>query len=312
MGTKRDKGRRVKWDERLIERLQVLYDGGLSNPEIAVKMGLTRNQVEHGIHRFIKRNSNLMPDDEVNRLNMFSETFNKSLKLSGDWIIACDFHFPYCRFDFVQYMLKIAKKNGIKNLLCVGDFFEFKFLSSWEDLTGEKDTEKCLQTGEIMMNIFSRQFKKAILLRGNHEERFIRACKYDVRMQSLVRLINNEIISKKIRLDATDYGYVELDNWRITHPVSGAKKGRIENILKSLLDIHRKNIICAHTHRSGIIYSDDGRLKAICVGGFVDENKLWWRAGHDSTSVKWVPSFAMYKNRKMMLYDIFDMGENKK
>jgi len=222
------------------------------------------------------------------------------VKVEGDCVITADYHSPFTSLQWLDRVVWVGKKEKIKQLLIVGDLFDFDRLSWWlkqsnaEDIAVSLEDELCFT--EMIMEKLESQFNKIHLLGGNHWMRLLKALTFSISNKRILGLVGHKDDSKYITHGL--FNWTLIDNKvRVTHPARARKLDYTLARDLSILHIDQW-VLVAHRHRSNTGFSPDGR-PIWEIGWLGDVERMRYVQYTDSTYYTWVNGFAFWKDGAM-------------
>jgi hypothetical protein len=227
-------------------------------------------------------------------------------KEDGLYLILGCVHAPFVNMTLWKALLKFASdnKNEISGLILNGDFLDMNTLSFHDrgkmplegiNLGWEYDKSKQLLLS-LEKRLNSDIYKG--YLRGNHEERYERQMK-DPSMYKL----KGSIKSPEDALGLTERNWDIYLNWKEDEIELGDISiihGEFfnEHVCKKYLDVFKKNLLFAHTHRQQLYTTKNH--KAYNIGCMLDINAQVFNYASKAMRESWVNGFAvgtLYNNR---------------
>jgi len=218
---------------------------------------------------------------------------DKPLMITSDW------HVPAISLVWLKRMLRAAIRHNCKTLVIAGDLFNFDAISRFERDRPRPDTctvEEELDFGEAVLKHVVPQFDNIYWINSNHDERFLRILRDQIKFDRLVNLLPG-IDSTKFHM--CEYSYIQAGDFRITHP-DRARKWTLSKT-RELANKFRCNIIMAHSHQFGIGYSQGGYL-VMETGGLADFPRLHYMHRTDNERPVSMNGFCVLHNKTLIPY----------
>ena len=220
--------------------------------------------------------------------------------IEGDCIVSADYHSPFVSLDWLERLLEVSRKEGIKQLLIAGDFFDFDRLSWWlkmaqaEEMATKLDDEFAFS--EMVLERLEEWFDKIYLLGGNHWRRLLKSITYTVSSDRLMGLVGRKNDKRYVNIEYFDWILIDK-KVRVTHP---AKARKLDYTLARDLSILFPNqwLVVAHRHRVNEGFTPDGR-PMLEIGWMGDTNRMRYIQHVDSTYYRWINGFGVYKNGQL-------------
>ena len=214
-----------------------------------------------------------------------------------DWercIIIGDAHLPTTDFALAETMLKIAQRLGIKKLLIAGDLINADAYSRYEHLVSPPTLAEESAVAVRFMARVGEVFDEHVLLRGNHEDRFLKRNGGNVSVGVLGALFS----SARGKLRTTPYSYATVRSggqvWRVTHQRNYSRiPGRVAERLAMKYGC---NIISFHQHHVGVHMSSNGQWVLVDGGGLFDDEKMAYVQLTDSIMPRMARGFVVLEH----------------
>lgn len=214
------------------------------------------------------------------------------LHLSGDFIVAGDWHIPLTDWGFAQNVTRLADKTGIRRLIINGDFFNMDSFSRYESILPPVTWAQERDAARVMLLDLLETFTEIYTLAGNHERRLTKWAAGNLEEADIYGMVaqNPKIIN-------SPFGYCTVDchgvPWRITHPTNYGK-----NQLTVLSDIANKfqtNVIGGHQHHNAIGWDVYKRFVCVDMGMLADEKKFAYVQMDDNRMANMVKGFVILR-----------------
>ena len=225
-------------------------------------------------------------------LRDFSKVDNLQLKNA---LIGADLHMPYHNTDMLNVLIETGRKLHIKNLVLVGDTFDFKTL--YTKAVNSK-APSWIEEQKIAKDILKQMSKYFTIdiVPGNHELRLPKLLQSIEDAEEFYKLLytNSKIIFHDV------HQHLAINDWlHVSHcgntKIKLAKAERIVNV-------HRKSLLVFHSHRFAFCVADSG-IEVIGEGLHLTRPEL-----HEYTQVQlsdfsqWVEGFWILKDDKIYPY----------
>lgn len=243
----------------------------------AVELARTRNKV----------NDYLMEQDLEVPIYDFS-----SLPDDEDYMISCDYHAPNHSEEYINKLLLVAAKFGVRKHIIIGDLFDMESIKFWKDGSSTTLDDEIKSTKPVIKAL--DYFDLNYLIMGNHENRPGRQTDYKIRIKHLYHLFGKEIWEKKFR--TTPYDKMGIgDDWLLIHPKSYSQCSASVAV-KMAEKVHR-HVLNAHGHFIAMRYDRSGKYMAIDMGGMFDRKKIRYINMSSTTHPVWNSGFGMFRNK---------------
>lgn len=271
-----------------------LKAAGESNRAIAAEIGVD----EATIRRWLKKVEELEVPE-------FDATFVKGIELPkplthyGPAMVSADWHFPLFKPELGNDLLRTAEQNNIKTLVVAGDLFNMDALSRFEPKQEEADLWNEIQVTKGAIEVMLKVFDRILYIRGNHDERLIKALGYKLQFKQSIELLFGALgveLLDRITFSNQDHLWVKPYpsapsnlSWRICHPSSGYTQVPLSKA-RLLADKYDANIIAAHSHHFALGWDRSGKKIVAEAGGLFDKEKTGYLSDTTSYPV-WVPGY---------------------
>lgn len=233
---------------------------------------------------------------------LLSEDLIHPLKITGDVMVTADHHIPFIDEQWHYFMLNMAKKFELKQIILAGDFLDeycygwvsgFKAQRRVEDYSFSK--EKAV--AKRILTEYLNQFSKVYWIPGGHDERILKAVNRTLDSSDLITLLTgkDDLIGKRIFI--TNHNWCEVNGkWRIYHPLKYGRK-QLTKAEQYWVKHPEYNIITAHIHRANIGFTSSEVPKIVCdLGVMADFRKVPWTAFQEGDYPSWRKGFVILKN----------------
>lgn len=236
-------------------------------------------------------------------------------KLTGDYVVTHDWHSPFFSGKWVQRLFHVSWLYGIRRHICAGDMFDLTNFSEFAKSTyNEKDAEWELGRAGKSVSLILDGFDENILLSGNHDRRMLKMVFQfgaNIKFKTSLAMILQE---QKQNLLISDYPYCILngkkaiingkqeyvDGWLICHPKNySVITARVPTALAGKFEM---NVLSAHGHHMGWVYSDNGRYICIDGGGMMDLTKTDYVMKSITKHPRWQNGFTIIKNNHAHIF----------
>lgn len=225
-------------------------------------------------------------------LKDFSKVVNLQL---SNVLIAADAHIPYHNTDTLNQLIEAGIKLKIKNLVLVGDTFDFKVLYT---KTINSAAPSWVEEQKIAKDVLEKlsKFFTIDIVPGNHEIRLPKLLQSIEDAQGLYNLIytNPKIVFHDV------HQHLAINDWlHVSH--SGNSKVKLAKA-ERIVNVNRKSLLVFHSHRFAFCVADSG-IEVIGEGLHLTRPEL-----HEYTQVmlgdfsKWVEGFWILKDNKIYPY----------
>jgi len=192
------------------------------------------------------------------------------LIVEGDCLVISDVHAPFHDADFLNAVIDLALKYGIRKAVVAGDVIEFAAFSFY-GRTRYVEAEQELNACKQVMDSLASAFDDIVLIMGNHEQRFSRMIGAALDAE---QLLAKWIANPKVRTSRLHWCDVISGGrkWRVEHPTSTSVNAGV--VPAKLCAKYHCSVIGAHGHVWGQTRDVSGDYYAIDSGVIVDPGRL--------------------------------------
>ena len=279
-----------EWDLESISKLKQYTLYGYSTQETAEALGTTFKSIEQAKYRHNVLQYCIEKDKEI-------IAYKETTLPDDDYIISCDYHSPYHSEEWINRLLFIADRFGIRKHIIVGDLLDCDWAKHW--YSDEKSTldREIKYTAPVFEAL--DYFDDNYLIHGNHENRINRSTDGKIQARRLFHQYGEEVWDKKFHYRVYDKLRIG-DKWMVVHPKSYSQIGG--NVAIKLAEKFHCNIINAHGHFIAQRYSRSGEYMGIDLGGIFDRDKTEYINKSTTTHPLWNNGFGMLRNGKFTLF----------
>lgn len=189
------------------------------------------------------------------------------LSYEPDALILSDIHVPFHDGEFMSRAINLALAWGIEYLVIQGDLLDAANFSKF-GTDPENTFERELSTAEGILEAVRTQFRRIVLMQGNHEMRFLgKTASNQVRVERFTRMF---LPSNATNIEVTPFEWLEFETptgiWLSAHPKNASIiAGRVPNMIagRACTDRH---VASGHGHLRALTWADDGRRYAVDTG----------------------------------------------
>lgn len=244
---------------------------------------------ERSFQRWVKKYKHLIPDH-------YNSEFFDEYRVSGDGIVAADFHVPLTDYELTMRMIERAADAGLTGYLVIpGDFLNMDSLSEYNPKQPDAGLEFEIRMANKLMDCLLDVFDTVALSAGNHDRRVTKSLGFKMRFDSAMRMICHDVPPDKLdrlHVVGNDHIMIDTDNgeWRACHTASYSKNPL--TVPRELCDIHHSHVIGAHRHHHAVGYNKSGKYFAVEAGGLFDVDKTAYLRKDSTTFPKWCPGWV--------------------
>ena len=220
--------------------------------------------------------------------------FNTWWRLTGDFLIINDLHIPATDWGFAGLAVDIAKRHlpRPRHLLIDGDFLDFESVSKWDKLIVPTPLYDELEFARSYLNYLAEVFDDVWIIRGNHEDRFLKKFAGDVGAEPFVHML-----TRHDRIHFSMYAYCTVtsggETFRVSHQRNYSRNPL--TVGRRLSNNHGTHVICGHQHHSAVGRNEANTKTIIDSGGLFDRELMAYCSLDDSTSPIMSQGFVLLK-----------------
>lgn len=295
----------IDWTTERIDQLRAVMAGGASYREAYRELAarwvlpLTATMVRQACQRYDILSRATVTSTYARQFQPYTDCWT----LTGDWLICGDLQLPFVDFKFCEALTKTARKLHVRQLLIVGDVFDFERLGPYAAVVPPADVKAEGLLARAVMDEWIEWFRDVRVLTGNHDIRLAKALEGAVEPSDICGMLTARL-GDSDRVHWSIYGYAVIDTpsgpWRATHqrnysmvPLSVATR---------LANVKGSHIITFHEHRTAIGFDASGQRIIVNVGCMADPTKLAYRMLTDSTHPEQTQSYAALVGGRVRLY----------
>lgn len=217
----------------------------------------------------------------------------------GDTIVTGDWHVPTTEWALLELMAKFANKHmpaGQRNIMLVGDLFNFDMLSKYEQIVNSYSLKTELAYAEAVIDYMLKAVDTLTFTLGNHDERFLKKFQGALDATTFGKMISKHIYTGKLRISTKSQAMVISGGqvWRVTHQRNYSKiKGRVGS---DIAIKHQVNTVTHHEHHVAVIRDTFNRYTIVNNGMLGDYEKMGYVMLTDSTSGVMCSGFTFIRN----------------
>lgn len=233
------------------------------------------------------------------------------LEISGDFVICGDAHNPYCDYQLLERLCKVARREKITALIHVGDWWNFDNFSFYPPLMVPPSWKTEKRTAKAVAKRLAYTFKDIYMTMGNHDRRRTKATQGEEDDEDVF----SPIASVVRNLRTTIYGWLDVISggvrWRLTHPKNYSVNQLV--VADQLAQKFDCNIISFHEHHLAIGY-DRYKRHVIVNGGMLATGRFPYVHLDDSKAAGMAKGFVVLKRGIATIYGdgLTDWGKYEK
>jgi len=286
----------LEWTDELLNKLRNYTLYGYNSREIS---GLFEDQglvvslssIELAKHRHNVLKYCIERDKEIT-------IFKEDTLPDDDYMISCDYHAPYFSELWVNRMLCIADKFGIKKHIIVGDLLDCDWAKYYYSDTKSSLDREVKHTDPLFKAL--DYFDMNYLLHGNHENRINRSTDGSVQARHLFHEYGKDVWDEKFRYSTYDKLNIGTD-WMVVHPGSYSQIGG--SVATRLAAKFQRHVLNAHGHFVALRFGRSGKHMGIDLGGMFDKSKTEYINKKTTTHPFWNNGFCALKNNHIHLFN---------
>jgi hypothetical protein len=196
--------------------------------------------------------------------------FDQPLEIEGDALLLFDIHAPFHDAAWLNRVIALALKWGIRQVGIGGDLIDLAAWSCWGH-DAEVLAEEEIRATEQIINTLAANFDSIAYVGGNHEERLSRqlGC-----LMGLARIMAIWVAAEKVRV--SDYHWFRVvsggETFYCEHPKNASINATI--VPKQLAAKLQCHVVAGHGHLFGMARDVSGRYWAIDSGICADPLRL--------------------------------------
>lgn len=211
-----------------------------------------------------------------------------------------DVHSPLTDFDYFDQMLAYCKQHKIKYACWAGDLFNGDAVSDYSPKQANAGLMPEITVTRELIARASKVFKHQWLIRGNHDNRFVRKLGYTA---SFAEIVGTLLLPGVDNFTVFNEDYMwhpwSRGDIYICHPTSYSRIP-LSNVRK-IADKTRSHVVAGHCHHSAIGFHPDGTSILVEGGGFFDIDATDY-VGQTSTFPTWVNGFVTIEKDRLLLH----------
>jgi predicted phosphodiesterase len=225
--------------------------------------------------------------------------YNSYPKLNLDkFLVISDIEFPEHDAEILAFVVDIARRFGIKDLIVNGDFIALDSFSRWARESAYRIAFKQeLNPMVESLKILLKTFDHITWVTGNHERRLAYRVDGEITIKDFLTGLSNCEFSEYAFCEVTskgrEYFVCHQDNYSKI-PLS---------VPREMAAIKHKNIICAHSHHLAQSYDRSGKYFILEGGSGRDPQRTRYKATRANLFPQWVLGFVMVYDGVPFLID---------
>lgn len=217
-----------------------------------------------------------------------------------DCLVCSDIHVPGHSKRWIGELLRYRKQRNIKQIVIVGDFWNFDAISKWELKDNRTSLAQEIEIGKSLLLRLQRE-AQIFLVTGNHDARMPSALNHAITYREWV----HSSISPDVVVTDCDYLYLESGGkkFRLCHPSLYSKiKGSCASALAH--DLH-ENVMMGHQHFLSLTTNKTGQYIAVDLGCMCDPQAFLYKQVLTSRFPDWENGFVHVHNGRIKLITDF-------
>ena len=190
--------------------------------------------------------------------------------LKGDALLLFDVHAPCHDAAWVNRLVDLALKWGIRKVGIGGDLVDFNAFSVFQR-SEDFDVEDEIASAEQIVRTLEMAFDEVVYSAGNHESRIARKTDWMLPVETAVRLF---LRSGKTTFTRSYWFSLESGGkeWYVEHPRNVSVNPTV--IPARLAAKYHKNVVAGHGHLAGLARDVSGRYWAVDSGMCASPERL--------------------------------------
>lgn len=228
------------------------------------------------------------------RVHLDEDGLEDYVVVEGDTMIVSDLEIPHHDAELLGYLVSVAMKFGIKQLVIAGDFLALDSESPFAAEEGIEEWTLADETwaGKDVLEGLFQWFERIVLVKGNHEQRGTRK-----RELGFIHGLRNQW---------GDLGDLEVSLYKWCAVQSGGEAWRIEHfgnyakvpgsVARERALIEDSHVAGGHTHHMSWSVALNGKHQAVDLGHCTRERTRYYKTVNGTTRhPKWVAGFWMIR-----------------
>ena len=202
--------------------------------------------------------------------------------LQGDALLVGDIHAPCQDADWINRVIDLALKWGIKKCGIGGDLVSFDAFSIFAK-SAEFDVDTEIAHIQQIIHTFEMCFDEVVYCAGNHEARLSRKTDWGLPLHTAMRLFAQ---GPKVRTTPAYWFYMESGDqeYYIEHQQNVSVNPAVVPV--KLCGKFHKNVICYHGHTCGMGRDISGKYRGIDSGMCADPERMeYYNMRHNTRPV---------------------------
>lgn len=216
-------------------------------------------------------------------------------------LVLADCHCPFHDVKMIERALTITRQffPHVKKVAIIGDLIDFSSISRWaQDGPSRTTAEQDVRVAGSLIDELLKHFNDLYLCSGNHDERL------SARLNShysLETILCGGIGNKNPHLHITDLDYLMVgDDTIIGHSSIYSRRATASPNKAAML--LKYNIAVGHSHKIGLVVSDDGIHWAADVGHCANVANFYYIRRRINTFSKSAGGFMVLSNGKPQMF----------
>jgi predicted phosphodiesterase len=253
--------------------------------------------------------------------------------LTGDWMVMSDSHVPLHDSRAMRAIVKAGKQLRLTNLLIAGDLMDFEEISAFRQASPNAvSPAETILAALRVLDGFSQQFSRIIVLKGNHDDRLQRLMESAVAGRNKFQFLLASL--EKEELEALDYnhryvtvlerwvadkaprltklvkwsplpqafiaGPAGMKPWRVTHPKSYSRLA--PQTERRLWQVYTQPVIGTHGHLFGMSISPNGEHPVVQIGHTSRREAVRYLAEQITDHPVWTQAFCAILKGRMKVW----------
>lgn len=210
-------------------------------------------------------------------LSEFTGNLPTPMEFYGSPMITGDIHIPVTSQLMTAHLFSKSYDNNLRTLILGGDTWHQDSLGRFDPKQTDHTLEQEFDIGRDYIAALLEWFETIYIIKGNHDDRFIRALGWKLDFVASMKLILGKVYKDnkdRFHLSNLDHMYVygkEGQKYYVNHPKAYSRTPLATG--RALAAKHHCNIICAHAHHHAIGTDISGQYVVAEMGGLFDAEK---------------------------------------
>ncbi len=215
-------------------------------------------------------------------------------------IITSDWHWPEVDMEMVLYAIAVARRNGAKDLIIVGDLMNFKNIGTHPARTNDYEpVGKSINQAKLCLKILLTWFRRIYISSGNHDERIV------LMLRGLIGLDDMFAVEDRIFVSNRRVMWMKTSRslYALVHPerYSAVSMTISQDMATKLVppepyEDSKFGVMVAHTHVGTFGFTKDGLNEAVGLPAMIRPEVVEYKQLGGGSHVQWTQGFVLLRN----------------